>query len=493
MRAADRLGAAAQDAQVVAECGASCTFQVESGVSELVIGAAATAGHPAVTLEVTRDGATVTPTAVVTDDTGGIGNLIWRLDTPLAGTYTATLSDPPGSGEPGPIPAADGFVNAYALGGASLSLLTSLTVNAYGPEQRGNSVPVPVIAYLGGVEGDLPTAVGAEIVVDGVGRPVSLEHVGSGVYAANVVLDLSSPPILSITARAAGSFGSRATSANAVVAQPFRPTVTGIQVVQTGTDATLTVSADFVGSTPTGFVNWGDGSPVGAIAFDAGGAASATHAYTAPTGRFPVAVTLTDSLGGITTAEAGHVDLCLGRQADHAAGPGPYEGTDGDDVVLGSDLSQSILTHAGDDVVCAERGHDTVRAGRGDDVVIGGDGNDRIDMGPGSDAVEGGDGHDVVVGGTGDDRPPAAGLPVGVEAGLFGGSGDDSLYGGSGRDRLKGEGGSDLLCGGPSGDNLEARDGTLDRHFDGGQPSDRTAADGADDLVNAAACAEPAV
>jgi Ca2+-binding RTX toxin-like protein len=111
--------------------------------------------------------------------------------------------------------------------------------------------------------------------------------------------------------------------------------------------------------------------------------------------------------------------LCDGRPASHtwldaSAQPGPtfIDGTNGDDVIVGSDGDDNIDAGPGDDFVCGGPGDDSLDGGDGDDVVIGGTGDDGPSGGPGNDTVvggagdddpEGGPGHDFIVGGDGDD------------------------------------------------------------------------------------------
>jgi Ca2+-binding RTX toxin-like protein len=84
----------------------------------------------------------------------------------------------------------------------------------------------------------------------------------------------------------------------------------------------------------------------------------------------------------------------------------------------------------------------TFNAGDGNDLIIGGTLNDSISGGNGNDALQGGDGNDVLTGGSNTDR-------------LDGGAGNDSLNGGSSADTLVGGLGNDLLDGGSSNDTAD--------------------------------------
>ncbi len=106
------------------------------------------------------------------------------------------------------------------------------------------------------------------------------------------------------------------------------------------------------------------------------------------------------------------VPLCQGRKATCV-------GTDGDDLIWGTEDDEVILGLGGDDVIHADDG---------DDIVCGG---------PGDDAVHAARGDDSMYGDEGDDW-------------LFGSRGKDSIYGGLGnRDVLLGGPGLDYLDGGP--------------------------------------------
>ncbi|MFA7061571.1 MAG: calcium-binding protein, partial [Pedobacter sp.] len=70
------------------------------------------------------------------------------------------------------------------------------------------------------------------------------------------------------------------------------------------------------------------------------------------------------------------------------------EGTQENDIILGSAKSETISGYAGDD---------TVHAGYGNDLVLGGTGNDTLYGEDGNDVLDGGTGDDMMVGGFGDD------------------------------------------------------------------------------------------
>src|ERR1051325_10558644 len=102
--------------------------------------------------------------------------------------------------------------------------------------------------------------------------------------------------------------------------------------------------------------------------------------------------------------------LCNGQPAsrtwlDASGQPGPtfFDGTNGDDVIVGSDGDDYIDAGPGDDFICGGPGDDSLDGGDGDDGPSGGPGNDTLVGGSGDDDPEGGPGRDFIVGGDGDD------------------------------------------------------------------------------------------
>lgn len=102
-------------------------------------------------------------------------------------------------------------------------------------------------------------------------------------------------------------------------------------------------------------------------------------------------------------------------------GSGPIDGTDGDDIIVGSEDADSIRGFAGADNIQGRGGNDAIQGNGSADVIFGGDGNDQLDGGGGSDEIFGEDGDDQIVGDAGDDD-------------IAGGSGDDLLVGRAGSD-----------------------------------------------------------
>ena len=90
-------------------------------------------------------------------------------------------------------------------------------------------------------------------------------------------------------------------------------------------------------------------------------------------------------------------------------------------IVIGTDLSERILTSDEADSIFGLDGNDFIASRGGDDVIYGADGNDVIFSADGDDVLKGGAGNDILNGGHGDDQ-------------LFGGAGADTMTGGNGMD-----------------------------------------------------------
>jgi VCBS repeat-containing protein len=137
-------------------------------------------------------------------------------------------------------------------------------------------------------------------------------------------------------------------------------------------------------------------------------------------------------------------------------------GTDGNDVLTGTELNDNLFGGNGNDLLEGLGGNDKLYGGKGDDRLFGGDGNDRLDGGKGDDRLFGGDGNDKLEGGKGDDF-------------LDGGAGNDRLDGGKGRDFVDGGAGNDIVMAGKGNDvanyTLAANLGAHDV-YDGGKGFD---------------------
>jgi Ca2+-binding RTX toxin-like protein len=129
-------------------------------------------------------------------------------------------------------------------------------------------------------------------------------------------------------------------------------------------------------------------------------------------------------------------------------------GTNGDDVLRGTD---------GADVICARRGDDTVHGRGGDDILRLGPGSDSFDGDAGNDRVYAGPGVDLGAGDRGDDRIFLQGGADNITYGLHG---SDLLVGGRGNDQclhVWGDGDGDRVVGGPGTDRFNADPGDVIR------------------------------
>jgi Ca2+-binding RTX toxin-like protein len=146
---------------------------------------------------------------------------------------------------------------------------------------------------------------------------------------------------------------------------------------------------------------------------------------------------------------------------------------DGDNLVSGSNLADTIVTGTGIDTIFANDGDDVVQAGEGNDLIYGGAGNDTLSGNAGNDRVWGGNGDDRLGGNGGADKlyGEAGNDRLYGDAGndyteggahtnrIWGGEGDDTLVGGANLDRLYGEAGDDVLNGGKGADTLDGGEG----------------------------------
>jgi Ca2+-binding RTX toxin-like protein len=147
------------------------------------------------------------------------------------------------------------------------------------------------------------------------------------------------------------------------------------------------------------------------------------------------------------------------------------EGSDGNDIILGTACGDDIAGGAGDDNIDARGGDDVVAGGNGDDHIVAGDGDDIVFAGNGDDIVFGGAGNDTISGGTGDDR-------------LYGDAGNDTLFGEAGNDMLFGGADADILDGGDGDDRLYGGNGD-DLLIDGSGRDTNLGGDGDDRVVAA--------
>jgi Ca2+-binding RTX toxin-like protein len=115
-------------------------------------------------------------------------------------------------------------------------------------------------------------------------------------------------------------------------------------------------------------------------------------------------------------------------------GTAPFDGSAGNDFIIGDDANNIISAAAGTDSVQGGYGNDMLDGGGDNDALYGQEGNDTLNGADGNDTLFGGNGSDIINGGDGIDA-------------LNGGNGDDTLDGG--KDSV-----ADLLSGGLGNDTL---------------------------------------
>jgi Ca2+-binding RTX toxin-like protein len=136
-------------------------------------------------------------------------------------------------------------------------------------------------------------------------------------------------------------------------------------------------------------------------------------------------------------------------------GQAVYNGTPGDDRILGGNDNDTFWGGAGNDVIDGQGG---------DDIALGGDGNDIITDLDGADTPKGGPGNDAIAAGPGDDIPMGGSGKDFIDAGAndnetFAGPGDDFIIAGQGADAVFGDGGDDWIEGGSGQDLLQGDHG----------------------------------
>jgi RHS repeat-associated protein len=139
---------------------------------------------------------------------------------------------------------------------------------------------------------------------------------------------------------------------------------------------------------------------------------------------------------GLEVSETGQ-RLTAVEQCAPYPGKNLIVGTEGDDVLDGTNKGDCIVGLGGNDVI---------RGDNGDDVLLGGPGRDRLEGGNGKDLIFGGDGDDQVVANNGKDE-------------VFGGAGADLVLGNNAPDMLDGEGCHDVVRGGRAPDGVRGGSG----------------------------------
>ncbi len=130
------------------------------------------------------------------------------------------------------------------------------------------------------------------------------------------------------------------------------------------------------------------------------------------------------------------VSLALGQQP-----------TEGNDVILGTDASESISGGGGNDIICAAGGNDTVAGGAGNDTIDGGSGTDTASYAGNATAVTVSLGTSALQNTLGAGSDQVASLEN-----LMGSSLSDTLTGSIGNNTIDGGDGADTMAGGTGND-----------------------------------------
>jgi hypothetical protein len=167
-----------------------------------------------------------------------------------------------------------------------------------------------------------------------------------------------------------------------------------------------------------------------------------------PTSSSPVGLVRTSI--GLAAATSNQViffnpPTCNGVRATINAEHGLAIGTAGDDVIAGSNGSDTINGGGGHDLICGAGGNDTITGGAGRDVIIGGFGDDTLSGGAGGDDIDGGDGNDSVIVGA-DATPRVIDLDDVADDGTTG-EGDNVR---STNEHIVGSAGPDTITGSPA-------------------------------------------
>ena len=160
---------------------------------------------------------------------------------------------------------------------------------------------------------------------------------------------------------------------------------------------------------------------------------------------------------GDTRTDFGDDPGCASPEDDSETDGCDINGTQGNNVLVGTGAGEIICGRGGNDTISGRGGADDIRGGFGLDRVSAGSGRDRVTGGSGADVLNGEDGRDTLLGEGGADT-------------LRGGAGNDRLRGGNGPDRLRGGSDNDVLRGGRGRDSLKG--GRGNDFLDGGPRAD---------------------
>ncbi|WBU59782.1 calcium-binding protein [Paracoccus albus] len=162
-------------------------------------------------------------------------------------------------------------------------------------------------------------------------------------------------------------------------------------------------------------------------------------------------------------------------------------GAEGNDTLLGGNLSDYLAGGAGRDSLIGGGGPDRLYGGDGADFIAGGGGDDRIYGGSGRNILIGHGGNDLIVaeGNGGNILRGDAGSDylkgIGSADTIIGGPGHDRLYGGQNNNRMAGNDGNDLLVAQGRSNVMVGGDGNDTIH--GGTGGDYLYGDAGDDIM----------
>jgi large repetitive protein len=117
-----------------------------------------------------------------------------------------------------------------------------------------------------------------------------------------------------------------------------------------------------------------------------------------PLGETIVTWTATDKFGNISSSlQTISVQTCGNDPLSYNM----IVGSEDDDILIGTTLSDLIFANGGDDIISGDKGNDCIIAGDGDDIIFGNEGNDNISGQGGNDIIKGQSGQDFIFGGFG--------------------------------------------------------------------------------------------
>lgn len=203
-----------------------------------------------------------------------------------------------------------------------------------------------------------------------------------------------------------------------------------------------------------------DGNPIQASTLLQSNLLGLTRYAPTPTFDLVVGTNLGDTISATT----------VGTSLVGLDGNDTLSGNIGNDFIDGGNGNDSLLGGLGNDSVTGLAGNDWLFGGGDDDSILGGLGDDLIYGNSGNDTVRAGIGNDKIWGQLGDNQ-------------IWGDNGDDSLYGDSGKDCLNGGADNDFLSGALGDDQLWGGDGN--DTINGGDGNDSISGGIGNDVISA--------